>query len=496
MTVLEHLYKKNPERKSFASAPAIIALIFLECLVASQALLAYQDHFLTVSQMREQGINQGLPFLWHFGMWSDLFIISTLAAYLIGRYSSCWRLHRILASLAIGLISAGLMSWLYTFSGMPEAHVQNHHLTAAGVVHLVYMAIAIAVFIQFLFFTEGISDRLLRFVSVLLFIHVFVGTHMALGIITLIYPLDWYPAHPLTSIFGWGTVAAVGVSLALRNFELSRYLLLLKKTAWYARDAAIWLFEQLLYWTNQSTKTAEEYLKFLNFLSSFLAAGFFIHVIWSRISSPYRSGKWLPFVFSNEGPALVLIFLFAIIYFSSRHSAKNELKIVPTLFPRGDIPDEWQPKERAFVTLTVFGFLALYIALVLFVDYITIVAFCMLAISCIDYRTRYLINGRMGQYLSAERYAPRIGENDYDIIQRRRTAVKCFLFDKPHLRKEAGRITGCGVALGIAVFSCAYSVEWLRILAYVVLIGTLITNEIVTHRWRFALKHQLEKAEM
>ena len=64
------------------------------------------------------------------------------------------------------------------------------------------MAIVIAVFFQFLYFTDNVSPRLLRIVSLLLFVHVFIGTHMALGIIKLHYPLDWYPAQPLESYFG------------------------------------------------------------------------------------------------------------------------------------------------------------------------------------------------------------------------------------------------------------------------------------------------------
>lgn len=63
------------KRASFAWGPAIAAFICLEGLVALQAYFAYEDHFFTVAQMQERGVNQGLPFFWHFGMWgiSSLF---------------------------------------------------------------------------------------------------------------------------------------------------------------------------------------------------------------------------------------------------------------------------------------------------------------------------------------------------------------------------------------------------------------------------------------
>src|SRR5258708_3096199 len=80
----------KPPRSSFNSAPAIIVFVCLECLVMVQALLAWQSHFFTVSQMRQVGVNQGLPFVWHFGMWGDLLIVSGLAAYVVGSYSVRW----------------------------------------------------------------------------------------------------------------------------------------------------------------------------------------------------------------------------------------------------------------------------------------------------------------------------------------------------------------------------------------------------------------------
>jgi hypothetical protein len=198
---------------SAALAVAIIAFVSLESLVAAQAISAYLDHFFTVSQMRHRGIEHGLPFVWHFAMWGDFLLVSPLAAYLVARFFHRWRLRWMLLSLGFGIVIASLLSLAYTFSSIPEAHVQNHKLTAAGVGHLLYMAVALSVFIQFFLFTPSVPTRLLWIVSLLLLVHVFAGTHMLLGVFKIVVPMNWYPAQPLTSIFGWTTLVIVILAL-------------------------------------------------------------------------------------------------------------------------------------------------------------------------------------------------------------------------------------------------------------------------------------------
>jgi hypothetical protein len=127
---------------------------------------------------------------------------------------------------------AALLSWLYTLSDLPEAHVQAHR-------------------------------GLVRVVSILLFAHVFCGTHMVLGLLKRDCPLDWYAAQPLESRSGWITLGAVGYGLAWRSFGLHR----------------------VLYFVNQRAGTAEEYLRFLDYLCKNVSIWYFITVLgvaWSR----------------------------------------------------------------------------------------------------------------------------------------------------------------------------------------------------------------------
>jgi hypothetical protein len=450
----------DEKRNSFALGRGAGAFIVLECLVGIQGLLAYQDRFLTVGEMQQRGITQGLPFIWHFGMWGDFLIISPLAGYLIGRYSDRWRLRWILVSLVIGFILATTFSWLYTLSDLPGAHVQNRHLTAAGVVHLFYMAIALAVFMQFFFFTEDISARVLRIVSVLLFAHVLVGTHMALGVFKVLHPVDWYPDQPLTSFFGWGTVGAVVLGLAWRNFGIQFFV-----------DVTFDIFH---FFTGVDPTTDEGYLKFLD-----VACGSVLAV------SYYRKSLELEWQQGKNWMALTLLFIIAVKYALSRISVKQELAIGKTLYPPERVPNELQLHDHRAITIQVVAFMALYLLLGWVADYIIAVSAIMTVIACADFRTRYLIQRNIDPTLSDEKYAPIPTEKGYQAILDRRVIARWYLDELPHLRKEAGVIIGCAAAFGISVYGHLNSTD-LNFAAYTVLITTQVINEIITLKWRFA----------
>ncbi len=150
-----------------------------------------------------------------------------------------------------------------------------------------------------LFFTKDISIQLLRLVSVLLFIHMFFGTHMALGIMNVVSPLDWYSAQPLKSVFGWIIIATVAFGLAWRNVGTSVIFAVSKNMAFHAYRLAKWLF--LRY---KDPKTSEGYLQLLDYLCSrLIAIGFCIGYLLLR----WREG-W-------NFMSLFLIFVIGIIYF-------------------------------------------------------------------------------------------------------------------------------------------------------------------------------------
>jgi hypothetical protein len=456
---------------TFSSAPAIIVFFCLECLVVVQALLASHDHFLTVTQMQQQrGIAQGLPFIWHFAMWGDLLIVSGLVAYVIGLYSLDWHARRVLASLAIGFAAAGILHWSYTLSEIPEAHVQNHHLTIVGIVHFFYMAITLGVFTQF--FTSAASTRILRVVSLLLFFHVILGTHMALGILKTITPLDWYPSHPLKSAPGWATVAAVAIGLIWRNVGTSAIVAAPKNAIRCLFMAGKWLL-------HIHPESAEGYLRTLDYFCGFIGFLYFGDLFVSR----WRQGAnpW----------SLALLFLTGVVYYLSRLSVAQELDIARSLFLPNRFPDELQLKDRLSITLQVVLFMLLYITLGWAASNIMIASLCMTIIGCVDFNTRRVINQKVRLYFSSPEYAVHPSEAGYKIIRKKRRVIRWFLFKLPHLWKEAGRTAGCVVALCIASFGHRSHNERLNTLAYEILVATLTVNEIITLWWRILRDRKL-----
>jgi len=458
MTALGNSQADNSARTALSVRAVLAAFVFLEALVALQAWLAYRDHFLTVSQMQGRGVNLGLPFAWHFGMWGDLFIISPLAAYVMGRFSSTWRLRWILLSLALGIAAAIAMSWSYTLPDIQEAHVQSHRLTPAGAVHLVYMALALAVFTQFLFFTENVSSRLLRVASVLLVVHVFLGTHMALGLLQFVIPLDWYPAQPLKSIIGWSIIAAVAGGLIWRNAGNGRL---------YNAVVLVYMFL-----TSEDPRPLEGHLKLLNRISDLsITITYFFKLFWIGLAS------------GGERLSLGLLLLIAIRYFFSRVSVKQELEIGKTLYPPGKVPDDLLPKTRIEITIRVFGFLALYALLGSVSDHIFWASLILTVIACNDYRTRSDISSNILRTFDDPRYRPSENERGYQTILDKRKVVRWYLSDLPTRAKEGLCVVGCAAALGITVHGYFGNANF-DFVAYVTLIGTLALNELVTLWWR------------
>jgi hypothetical protein len=442
----------------FAVGAALAAFILLEAIVALQAWLAYRDQFLNVSQMQGRGVSHGLPFAWHFGMWGDIFIVSPLAAYVTGRFLTSWRFRWILLSLVLGLVAAIAMSWSYTLSDVQEAHIQNHILTSAGVVHLLYMALALAVFTQFFFFTENIPSRLLGVASVLLVAHVFIGTHMALGILHLVIPLDWYPGQPLQSIVGWITIAAVAGGLLWRSVGSARLY-----------NAVILVY---MFLTSEDPTSIEGHLKLLNRLSDFLITVTYFFKL-------FASGLALGV---NLIP-LALLLMIAIKYFFSRVSVKQELEIGKSLYPPDKIPDDLLPRSRVEITIRVLGFLALYAILGAVSDHIFYASLILTAIAFNDYRTRSVISSNILRTFNDPKYRPSEEERGYQTIMDKRQVARWYLSDLPTRIKEGFCAIGCAIACGMTVYGYFNNTNF-DFAAYAILIGTLAVNELVTLWWR------------
>jgi hypothetical protein len=200
----------------------VVVFLILEALVVVQVILADRDSFLTVSEMCRRGIVQGLPFVWHFGMWGDVLVVSPLVATVVARYSQGWTPFSIFAATATGCLAAIGMASVYSLSDMPQAHVLYHHTTPAGYVHILYMGLALTVFILMYFNTAQISHSFLLWANVLILIHLLYGTHMVLGATAFFVELPWYNDRPLRSPLGWLTILLLSGGLCWRTLHILR----------------------------------------------------------------------------------------------------------------------------------------------------------------------------------------------------------------------------------------------------------------------------------
>jgi hypothetical protein len=221
-----------------------------------------------------------------------------------------------------------------------------------------------------------------------------------------------------------------------------------------------------------------------------LEAGFFFSVAWAKwrhYSCPNNVPlkQWVACSWQAILPC-VMVAIIGFVYYLSRHSAKFELSTTEKLFPENRIPKNWiVPRDPAGITMSVIAFFSLYIVLALVADHIRLVSMLMLAIACIDFNTRRLINARVDKYFKDSEYEPQREDPNYTLILERRKVVLDYLLKKPHLWKEAARAGGCALALVIAVSGH-------RSAAYFVLMTTLIVNEIVTWNWRAERDHVLK----
>ena len=160
----------------------ILILLPTEFLVLAGAVLAHKDKFFTVSQMREKGIAQGLPFIAHGGMWADLLIVSPLTAVIVSSFYSEWSQSQWVVALALGFAVSTILHYIYTKIEIPESHVYGGSLTPAGWVHWAYMSVIVTVFVLLYFFTPSLSYIFFVIASVLLCLHVLISNHVILEI--------------------------------------------------------------------------------------------------------------------------------------------------------------------------------------------------------------------------------------------------------------------------------------------------------------------------
>jgi len=153
--------------------------------------------------MQSAGIEKGLPFLGHGGMWGDLFIISPLLGVIVFWYGVTWSAEEIALAALIGLSVSALLHMWYMRSDTPGAH-GHKNLSPAGWGHLLYMGFALAIFGLFYFFTPSVDPVFLYTTTGLIVFHLVLGSHLILGVIAP----TWYPDKPFQNKATWVILGA------------------------------------------------------------------------------------------------------------------------------------------------------------------------------------------------------------------------------------------------------------------------------------------------
>jgi hypothetical protein len=121
-------------------------------LVLIQGLAAWMDGYFTQDQIkRVHGITSAYSFVQHGGMWSDVFIITPIVAYISSKYEleyTTWR--AIILLLAAVVLVYLAMEFVYKPAGikMPEAHTHDGRTPLTGWVHALYAVAAIWVCVE------------------------------------------------------------------------------------------------------------------------------------------------------------------------------------------------------------------------------------------------------------------------------------------------------------------------------------------------------------
>ncbi len=145
----------------------IVVMVLGEGLMFLQAFLSFQDGYFSVAQRvcsSDEGLpgrlrllssgtiflmpphtRQGYTFLQHGGMWFDVFAITPLVAYLVGKYQFAY-----LSPPSIEIAVVALVVWValavFVFAPageiMPGAHTHDGYVTEAGWSLVVYATLA------------------------------------------------------------------------------------------------------------------------------------------------------------------------------------------------------------------------------------------------------------------------------------------------------------------------------------------------------------------
>lgn len=196
----------------------------------------------------------------------------------------------------------------------------------------------------------------------------------------------------------------------------------------------------------------------------------------------------------DKGPPALLSIAVLYIFLVWRFFSRSELEIGTQLFSRSRTPQEWtRVHGHRFVPLLIVAFYALFAILALSVDRPGLFGLTMAGLYSIALISQFLRKRNLERYFADPRFQPPDSDEHKSFIMRRRQVARAYLFDGKHLVKEVFVVAG---SLAAATASLAVQLIGLwPAVPYMILLATIVLNEIVTFTWRRARNEELDKIE-
>lgn len=203
------------------------------------------------------------------------------------------------------------------------------------------------------------------------------------------------------------------------------------------------------------------------------------------------------------------IFLAVTLYFwlwSYRAHTLNEMDILDGLYPEGQSPTDWEKvTNKRFVKVLAVGIVVVFILLAALLNYPSLFALAMLALSCQDI---------FGNEILRENLRRIFAEYDCDLPDDdprcalhlgRQAAARRYWLERPHLLRIACMMVATLLVLALTVLPVSFPEHLASIgmtaakinnIATLALVVIILANELVMHRWRAARDEDLLSVEI